>query len=92
MTHVELDFLQTGPQTWNIDVETDAGRLSLSMGGRVISVDNEPVTTAQTTEYANLYAHFAELVRRGCIDVDIAPLQLVTDAFMCGRASMWSHS
>jgi D-galactose 1-dehydrogenase len=85
LTHVELDFLQTGPQTWNIDVETDAGLLSLSMGGSVLTVDNEPVATAQTTEYANLYAHFAELVRRGCVDVDVAPLQLVADAFLCGR-------
>jgi D-galactose 1-dehydrogenase len=85
MTHVELDFLQTGPQTWNIYVETDAGRLSLTMGGNVMTVDNEPVATAQTTEYANLYAHFEELVRRRCIDVDVAPLQLVADAFLCGR-------
>jgi D-galactose 1-dehydrogenase len=83
--HVELDFRQTGPQTWNIDVDTDAGRLSLSMGGKVMTVDNEPVDTAQTTEYANLYAHFAELVHRRCIDVDLAPLQLVADAFLCGR-------
>jgi D-galactose 1-dehydrogenase len=83
--HVELDFRQTGPQTWNIDVETDAGRLSLSMGGKVMTVDNEPVETVQTTEYANLYAHFGDLVRRRCIDVDCAPLQLVADAFLCGR-------
>jgi D-galactose 1-dehydrogenase len=84
-TRVELDFLQTGPQTWNIDVDTDAGRLRLSMGGNVMTVDDAPVVTAQTTEYPNLYRHFAELVRRGCIDVDIAPLQLVADAFLCGR-------
>jgi D-galactose 1-dehydrogenase len=85
MTHVELDFLQTGPQTWNIGVETDGGRLSLSMGGNVMMLDNEPVATEQTTEYANLYSHFAELIRGGCIDVDVAPLQLVADAFLCGR-------
>jgi D-galactose 1-dehydrogenase len=32
-----------------------------------------------------LYAHFAELVRGHRSDVDIAPLQLVADAFLCGR-------
>ena len=85
MTHVELDFLQTGLQTWSIDVETDAGHLSLSMGGKVLRVNNAPVEVAQTTEYANLYAHFAELVQRRCIDADFAPLQLVADAFLCGR-------
>jgi hypothetical protein len=58
-TLVELDFLQTGQQTWDIVVETDAGRLSLSMGGTLMMVDNQPVTTVQGAEYANLYAHFA---------------------------------
>ena len=84
-THVELDFLQTGRQTWDIDVETDSGLLSLSMGGSVMTIDNRPVAILPTTEYANLYTHFATLVRQGRIDVDIAPLQLVADAFLCGR-------
>ena len=83
--HVELDFLQTGRQTWDIDVETDAGLLSLSMGGSVMTIDNRPVAILPTTEYAGLYTHFATLVRQGRIDVDIAPLQLVADAFLCGR-------
>jgi D-galactose 1-dehydrogenase len=85
MTHVELDFLQTGRQTWDIDVETDAGHLKLSMGGKVMTVDGKAVETSQNTEYANLYAHFADLVRRRGVDVDYAPLQLVADAFLCGR-------
>jgi D-galactose 1-dehydrogenase len=85
MTHVELDFLQIGPQTWDIDIDTDAGRLSLSMGGSVMTVDNRPVATAPATEYANLYTHFAELIHGRRVDVDIAPLQLVADAFLCGR-------
>jgi D-galactose 1-dehydrogenase len=85
MTRVELDFLQPGRQTWDIDVETDAGLLSLSMGGSVMTVDNRSVPTPPTTEYANLYTHFAELIHRGRMDVDIAPLQLVADAFLCGQ-------
>jgi D-galactose 1-dehydrogenase len=85
MAHVELDFLQTGRQTWDIDIETDAGRLALSMGGTVMAVDGKPVETSQNTEYANLYAHFAHLVRGRSADVDFAPLQLVADAFLCGR-------
>jgi D-galactose 1-dehydrogenase len=84
VTHVELDFLQTGRPIWDIDVETDAGSLSLSMGGTVMRVNGEPVDLAQGTEYANLYAHFAELIDRRCCDVDTAPLQLVADAFLCG--------
>jgi D-galactose 1-dehydrogenase len=84
-TDVDLDFLQTGDQTWDIVVETDAGRLRLSMGGTTMAVDNEPVETTQSAEYANLYAHFAQLVHGARIDVDLAPLQLVADAFLRGR-------
>ncbi|HEV7359279.1 MAG TPA: Gfo/Idh/MocA family oxidoreductase [Steroidobacteraceae bacterium] len=82
---VDLDFLQTGPQTWSIDIETESGRLELSMGGKDLSIDGNVVSTAPSGEYPALYAHFAELVRGHRSDVDIAPLQLVADAFLCGR-------
>jgi D-galactose 1-dehydrogenase len=84
-TRVELDFLQTGPPIWNIDVDTDAGRLSLSRGGRELTLNGAAVGIGQNTEYANLYTHFAALLRRGACEVDVAPLQLVADAFLCGR-------
>jgi D-galactose 1-dehydrogenase len=87
--HVELDFRQTGPQTWDIDVDTDGGHLRLSMGGSVLAVGDQPPVTAagkeSGKEYANLYARFAELVHARRSDVDCAPLQLVADAFLCGR-------
>ena len=82
---VHLDFLQTGPQTWNVDVETDAGRLTLSKGGTQLTIDGRAVDVAPGEEYPNLYAHFAGLVNEGAMDVDVAPLQLVADAFLCGR-------
>jgi len=82
---VDLDFLQTGPQTWNIDIETDSGRLILSLGGSVLTVDGREVQTSPITEYSALYERFADLVKSRHVDVDIAPLQLVADAFLCGR-------
>jgi D-galactose 1-dehydrogenase len=82
---VDLDFLQTGPQTWNIGIETDAGVLELSLGGRVLSIDGREVPTSDVGEYTDLYVHFAELVKNHRLDVDTAPLQLVADAFLCGR-------
>lgn len=82
---MELDFLQTGPQSWDIDIETDDGRLLLSKGGSVMRVNDEVAIEARDNEYANLYAHFAKLVRERRIDVDVAPFRLVADAFMCGR-------
>jgi D-galactose 1-dehydrogenase len=85
VTKIELDFLQTGRQTWDIDVQSDTGRLTLSMGGTVMTVDGNPAATTQASEYANLYAHFAQLVHQRRSDVDFIPLQLVADAFLCGQ-------
>jgi D-galactose 1-dehydrogenase len=81
----EFDFRQTGPQSWDIDIETDAGRLLLSKGGSVMQVDGKPIVAAPDSEYANLYARFAPLVRERRLDVDLAAFRLVADAFMCGR-------
>jgi D-galactose 1-dehydrogenase len=82
---MELDFLQPGEPSWDIEIVTDAGRLTLSRGGSVMTLDGRSVSTPSGSEYPSLYAHFAELVRTRRIDVDLAPLQLVADAFLCGR-------
>jgi D-galactose 1-dehydrogenase len=84
-TQVELDFLQQGPQTWDIIVDTDAGRLRLSQGGGALTINDDPVPTPRSAEYPNLYARFADLVRRRQLDVDVTPLQLAADAFLSGR-------
>jgi D-galactose 1-dehydrogenase len=81
----EFDFRQTGAPNWDIDVETNDGHLRLSKGGSVMEVDGKPVVCAPDREYANLYERFAILVRERRIDVDLAPFQLVADAFLCGR-------
>jgi D-galactose 1-dehydrogenase len=84
-TTVELDFLYEGPPSWDIVIETDAGRLHLSKGGQQLHLDDQPLPLPDRTEYTSLYAHFADLVRERRLDVDIAPLQLVADAFLSGR-------
>jgi D-galactose 1-dehydrogenase/L-arabinose 1- dehydrogenase len=78
----DLDFLQTGPQSWDIEVDTDAGPLRLSMGGSVIELPGADPVIGEDREYPRLYARFAELVAAGKSDVDIRPLQLVADAFL----------
>ena len=80
-----LDWLQTGPQTWDIRAETDGGVLLLSKGGGRMEVDGEVVTEGPDVEYAGLYARFARLVRDGRSDVDLSPLRHVADAFMGSR-------
>jgi D-galactose 1-dehydrogenase len=84
----EFDFRQTGPQSWDIDIETDDGRLLLSKGGSVMHVDGKQTVSAPDREYANLYARFAPLVRERRMDVDLAAFRLVADAFMAGRRSV----
>lgn len=84
-TTMELDFLYEGDPSWDIVVETDGGRLCLSRGGDEVHVNDQPLLMSASSEYGNLYAHFARLVRERRLDVDIAPLQVVADAFLSGR-------
>jgi hypothetical protein len=55
------------------------------MGGSVMKIDDRPVETPLSEEYPSLYARFAQLIGSRSVDVDLAPLQLVADAFLCGR-------
>jgi D-galactose 1-dehydrogenase len=50
----------------------------LRAGGKLLVDDAD-------AEYAGLYRRFRELTTTGEADVDLAPLQLVADAFLLGR-------
>jgi len=81
----EFDWRQEGEQSWNIDVETEAGtRLRLTHGGSKLFVDGVKIADAPMAEYEGLYAHFAELLARGESGMDSAPFELVADAFLVG--------
>ena len=81
---MDLDWRQTGPQSWDITVETDAGTLALAKGGAVLTLP-EGEQHEEDREYPGLYARFATLVRERRSDVDTRPLQLVADAFLRGQ-------
>jgi len=81
---MDLDFRQTGPQSWDIEVETDAGTLKLANGGAVLTLPSG-TQRSEDREYPGLYARFAELIQGGASDVDIDPLRLVADAFLRGK-------
>lgn len=83
IVHMDLDWRQTGPQSWDIAVETDAGALRLSSGGAVLTLPSG-TQRDEDHEYPGLYARFATLIRTGRSDVDIDPLRLVADAFLRG--------
>jgi D-galactose 1-dehydrogenase/L-arabinose 1- dehydrogenase len=78
----EFDFLQTGQQTWDIEVDTDCGALRLRDGGSRLELPGAAPMRGPNAEYPRLYRHFAGLVARGESDVDLRPLQLVADAFL----------
>lgn len=81
----EFDWRQTGKQSWDIAAETAAGQMLLSEGGAKLALDGKLVHEEPEQEYPMLYRRFAELIRHGRSDVDLAPLRHVADAFMLGR-------
>jgi D-galactose 1-dehydrogenase len=80
-----FDWRQTGPQTREVRIETDAGRLTVAdSGGRLVH-DDRTLLDETRHEYRGIYRHFAELVASGTSDFDISPLVHAADAFMLGR-------
>ncbi|MER9971684.1 Gfo/Idh/MocA family oxidoreductase [Mesorhizobium sp. M0060] len=85
---MELDWRQTGPQSWDILADTEAGSMVLSGGGSKLAIDGRIVHEEPEAEYPMLYRRFAEIVRAGVSDVDLAPLQHVADAFMLRKRNV----
>ncbi|SNR54796.1 Gfo/Idh/MocA family oxidoreductase [Paracoccus sediminis] len=83
----DFDFRQEGPQTWDMEFQTDAGRMALRMGGNRLEIDGRHRQGADDImgEYPALYARMARLVSDGKSDTDLAPMVLVADAFTLGR-------
>jgi D-galactose 1-dehydrogenase len=81
-----FDFRQTGQQSWDIRFETDKGPVMLSLGGRRLVDGDSVLVDAQDEEYPLLYRRFVELASQGISDVELAPFQLVADAFLLARS------
>ncbi|MGH6860008.1 MAG: Gfo/Idh/MocA family protein [Phyllobacterium sp.] len=81
----DFDWRQTGPQSWDIIASTQAGEMLLSEGGAKLSVDGTVVHEAREAEYPMLYERFAGIIKAGTLDVDLAPLRHVADAFMLAQ-------
>lgn len=83
--HAEFDWRQTGKQSWDIVVTTAGGEVKLADGGARLWINGAEQTLEKEAEYPSLYQRFAQLVRAGKSDVDVAPLRHVADAFMLGQ-------
>lgn len=86
----DFDWRQTGPQTWDISVDTPKGNLTLRMGGNILEIDGVAVSGENSImgEYPALYARMAELVATGTSEVDLAPMIHVADAMTLGQREM----
>jgi len=83
--HAAFDWRRTGPQTWDIRVDTDAGLLTLASGGRRLVCDGRTLLDEKQAEYRGIYRRFIEMIANGVSDVDLSPLVHVADAFLLGR-------
>jgi len=86
----DLDWRQTGEQTWSITIETTDGQaLELRKGGTEMFLDGKllmaPAQTVPTSEYEEIYEQFVLLLNATQSHIDGAPLQLVSDCFILGR-------
>jgi len=93
-----FDWREEGEQSWNIEVDTDAGSLTLENGGSQLFINGEKINIKKKpddistdeaintlgNEYRRLYKRFSHLVEQKEIDMDLTPLRLVADAFMIG--------
>ncbi|TNC49863.1 Gfo/Idh/MocA family oxidoreductase [Rubellimicrobium rubrum] len=85
---MELDWLQTGPQTWDMEIHTTEGSAVLKFGGNELWIDGQQQPAAEIEEYPALYARMADLVENGRSDVDLSPLTHVADAMTLGRRNV----
>ena len=83
----DFDWRQEGPQTWDFEIETNAGSLALRMGGNRLKIDGAEVAGENSImgEYPALYARMATLVAHSQSEVDLAPMTHVADALTLGR-------
>ena len=94
----EFDFLSQHDQIWTIAIETDSGQLCLEEGGAKLTINgepqpdaNQPMNTGSSdshlldSEYPRLYAKMAALIENREIEMDLAPIELVADAFLLGQ-------
>lgn len=79
-----LDCAVEGDELWKIVIATDAGPLTLARGGAELRWQGD-VRHGEDCEYARLYQAFAEAIAAHRSEVDMAPLQIVADAFLVAQ-------
>ncbi|HTC43579.1 MAG TPA: Gfo/Idh/MocA family oxidoreductase [Steroidobacteraceae bacterium] len=81
--HAIFDWRTSGEPTWVIELQTAAGNVHLSHGGARLRIAARDCSVAAAREYPDLYERFARLIELRQSEVDVAPLRLIADAFLC---------
>jgi len=80
-----FDWRALAPDRRCITVTTHDGRtVVIDDGGGSLTIDGAAQPLPPRIEYPPMYARFAALIATRAIDVDLAPLGIVADAFMVG--------
>lgn len=75
-----------GPDRRELRIATACGhRLELLDSGGTLTIDGAVVVREARAEYPALYGRFADLIRDGRSDADLAPLRMTLDALAMGR-------
>ena len=82
---MELDWLRTGQQIWEMTLNTAEDKVHLLEGGNRCVINGSEAEVTALGEYPALYARLAELVEAGSSDVDLSPMIHVSDAMTLGR-------
>lgn len=80
-----FDFREKKSQVWDIMIETDRGRITLSLGGARLLLDGIVIIDGENTEYRQIYGRFVDLIASRDRDADCVPFVHVADAFMLGH-------
>lgn len=75
-----------GDDLRELTVTTGTGKvLSLTASGGRLVVDGVEVVNGRRSEYREMYAQFAALLRSGASSLDVVPLRLVADILLQGK-------
>lgn len=85
-----MDFVHEGAPVWDVELETDGGRMLLTDAATSFSVDGQMLEKLDApdnmhVEYSALYRDFARLIRIGASDADVTPLRMIADIYMLSR-------
>jgi len=82
-----LDWRRSEGEEWTIHVETDDGlAVALEKGGAELIVNGALQPSDGMGEYPSVYTHLVDLIDNRKSDIDLAPLRLVADCLLVGRA------